>query len=123
MPAPDRLQKIFARVVRFAGVSAKLKIGCKTIDEQRKVPGLSGRRSFMHVGDVPGAVCAHPAAKKLSDAQLIGLFLHELGHLATGSGDAQADAWVFTALGIPIEYRGKLMLEWVDPEIIKEKRI
>lgn len=77
----------------------------------------------MHTGDIPGTVCCHPAAKKLSDSYLIGLFLHELGHMATNSGEKAADAWVFTQLGIPIEYRGELILEWVDPKIIKEKRI
>lgn len=94
---------------------ARCQVGCAQIAKDRKLPGVLGRRAFMHVGHHPaGAICVAPEAEKLSDEHLLGLFLHELGHIATQGNDMAADAWVFTALGVPIEYKGKLTLEWVN---------
>lgn len=74
----------------------------------------------MHVGHASDqTVCAHPDAAKLSRNFLYGLFFHELGHVATGSGEKDADLWVFQKLGIVIEYKGDKQLEWVSNEVLE----
>jgi hypothetical protein len=84
---------------------------CNEIRYQMR--GKERRRAFMHVGHNPTSICVDHAAEKLSDEYLTGLFLHEFGHLATPEGSEQdADQWVFRKLGIVIEYRGNLCLEW-----------
>lgn len=78
---------------------------------------LRGRRAFMHVGHHNGVVCTWlPALRKLTPNHLIGLYLHEFGHISTGKGDDAADRWVERNFGIHICYTGSLALEWVRSE-------
>jgi hypothetical protein len=84
-------------------------------DEVRSgMRGHARKRAFMHVAHQPDMICVAPEAVRLSKNYLLGLFLHEFGHIATDSPDDRiADAWVCEKLGITIQYRGPLCLEWV----------
>jgi hypothetical protein len=121
-PPPDlsRIADAFLRVLKATTrvapeLSANVKIkACPEVRHQLR--GKARRRAFMHVGhrpEYPYFICVHRAASHLSDEFLTGLFLHEFGHLATPGGSEQAaDQWVFAKLGIVIEYKGALCLEW-----------
>lgn len=98
----------------------KLLPGCREIQFQRRKKGFEGSRSFMHVGHARGgAICAIRNAAALSDGHLVGLFLHEFGHLAGGDSEPAADAWVEKELGVKIRYRAPLDLQWVPPEVVR----
>lgn len=71
----------------------------------------------MHVEHLKGKVCTILKAAALSDSHLVGLLLHEFGHLAGGADEPAANAWVTAKLGVVIQYRGSMELQWVDPEI------
>lgn len=76
------------------------------------------RRAFMHVGHKSNShVCVWPGTD-LSEPYLYGLFLHEFGHIGQGESESGADLWIMEHFGIPIEYKGPLCLEWVNPLII-----
>jgi len=78
---------------------------------------LKGRRAMMHVAHHPNIICAWAhAVLRLSANHLVGLFLHEFGHLGSRGNDQQADRWVKKHFGIEILYGGPLNLEWVSPE-------
>lgn len=72
----------------------------------------------MHVGHLSGAICHAKDCKSLSVNHLVGLLLHEFGHLATGGGEREADVWAFERLGVVIQYRSPILLEWVDDEAV-----
>lgn len=76
---------------------------------------LEGRRAFMHVGHLRRAVCTWaPAIGNMGLQYLVGLYLHEFGHLGSQGGEEAADGWVKEHFGITIHYRSKLQLEWVS---------
>lgn len=81
--------------------------------------GKARSRSFMHVGHVPGTVCFHLEMDKLPLNHIVGVILHEFGHIGSNGGEAEADAWVVAKLGITLEYKGKLCLEWVPDEVVR----
>lgn len=118
---PHRLGQIFNRVYWFIThkfprlANVDLAYNCPEIARDRKTrKGIHGRRSFMHVGHVANRICVTPEAGRLTSGHLVGMFLHEFGHLATNGDDSTADAWVFAFLGLTISYRGPLMLEWAN---------
>ena len=92
---------------------------CRELQFQRRAKGFSGCRSFMHVAHVKGAVCTIRNAAALSDQHLVGLFLHEFGHLAGGDSEPAANDWVKKQLGVEIKYRGPLDLQWVPPAVVR----
>ena len=93
----------------------KLSVGCDEIDAFRVAnPGTIGLRSLMHVGHLPNAVCALQICGGLPANYLIGLMLHEFGHLGSGGGEREADRWIRDRFKIPIYYRSKLDIEWVS---------
>lgn len=98
---------------------------CPVIKQGRnRDGGLAGRRYFCHAGHHPGMICAwSPAASRLKPPYLVGIFLHEFGHEATGGGEFEADSWVLAEFGIPLQYKGPLSLEWVSPRVILERGI
>lgn len=124
-----RLRNAFFRVARFvsetkpqlAGVS--LRGECKEVMEYRK----KSPRVFMCAAVDAKVICTWaPAVDKLPESHLIGLLLHEYGHLAGNASEEGADAWVWKTFGIPIEYKDygpAKDLEWVDPRIIKSSGI
>jgi hypothetical protein len=98
-------------------------------DRQKKGHPLLGRRAFMHSGHtrnqrggprVCTICCWGPATEELSGSFLVGLFLHEFGHLITRGNEKKADRWVFEKLGVPLRYKGDLKLEWVSPSMCKK---
>jgi hypothetical protein len=80
-------------------------------------------RAFAHVGHVRKTVCVAGAIALLPLPFLVGILLHEFGHAAGNRSDLAADRWVFEKLGILIEYRSALDLEWVSPKTVREMGI
>jgi len=83
---------------------------CETVRSDAPDP----RRAYMHVGHIKNAICVTSEGADLSVEHLLGLTLHEFGHLATGGGDGAADAWVFREFGLVVNYMGPETLEWVS---------
>ncbi len=111
--------RVFCAVQRRIPISRQIRIrvDCELIlrDRSSKEPSL-GRRAFMHTGHHADTICIASQTAALDKHHIVGLFLHELGHLLGRTGEPGADLWVMRRLGIPIEYRGKLGIEWVSPE-------
>ena len=85
-------------------------------DVTASAPGGQRERSYAHVGHWPGTVCAELIKfAELSLEHQVGILLHEFGHLGDEFGGEQgADRWVFVELGVALEYRGALDLQWVS---------
>lgn len=96
----------------LAGVTFGL---CSSVRKDAPDPA----RAYMHVGHRRRTICVADEAVRLSPGHLLGLTLHEFGHLATGGGDAVADGWVFREFGLVIAYRGPGALEWVSADEAK----
>ena len=98
----------------------KLSIGCSQIEAFRVAnPGTVGQRSLMHVGHLPGTICALPICGEIGHNFLVGLLLHEFGHLGSGGGEREADEWIKTNFKIPIYYRSGLDVEWVSEKDVR----
>jgi hypothetical protein len=118
------LRDYWGRVLRWARKKSarvpnlRLRVNCPlALSYQRKSP-----RAFMHTLHVPGTVCAVGIACGLSPEHLVGLMLHELGHpmaqAAYGRSEQEdADRAVKEFLGVKIQYKGDLLLEWVSPTV------
>ena len=126
---PERLERVWRRVLKFVYRNVQdlafpppALQTCEKIAQDRQTSGLTGRRSFMHAGHYPNTVCVWKGTR-LADSFLVGILMHEIGHLATGADDVLADKYVFEMFGLPILYKGPLKLEWVDPKIIRQRRI
>lgn len=88
--------------------------------EVRKGASRAGRsRAFMHTGHLPGRICYAPPTRLLSLNFIVGLLLHEFGHIGSGGGELEADNWVAVKLGIALHYKSKLCLEYVDSEVVR----
>jgi hypothetical protein len=81
-----------------------------------KTPFTRRSRAFMHTGHLPSRICYAPPTRMLALNYIVGILLHEFGHLGSGGGEVEADTWVAAKLGIALEYKGKLCLEWVDDD-------
>lgn len=121
----ERLLDVFLRVRSFVFNETgrfsrtNLQAGCPEIDVLRRTQrGYIGHRAFMHVGHIRNTVCSARPAAALSDAHLVGLFLHEFGHLAAGHDEPPANAWVKKSLGIEVLYKGPLDLQWVGSDVV-----
>ena len=103
-----------------------LRIGCPQIQRARRA---GNPRAFFHVGaHDPGKVCTVDAAAKLDDSYLVGLMLHELGHVIAAkefgrSDQIDADDAVRRFLGVKLHYHGPLLLEWVPPSVARRIRM
>ena len=133
MPRPSSLRNPVAHEPLFrAFVLAKAyaimrspeiqKASFKICPELRKgLRGAARARAYMHVGHASHhTVCAHPDAQKLPKNFIYGLLFHELGHVATGASEKNADLWVFQKLGIVIQYFSSQKLEWVSDEVLEK---
>lgn len=122
---PHKLGRLFAAVYwlvtkKFSNLErVHLQYGCSEIADRKTRPGVQGRRAFMHVGHVEGRICVTPEANRLAPGFLLGMFLHEFGHIGSGGDDTEADRWVFEHFGIPVTYRGPLTLEWVSDKALR----
>jgi hypothetical protein len=119
--ADERLGQVFLKVRAFVsrktGKHGKVRplVSCGDIFLLRRTNrNYLGDRAFMHIGHYPRTICMVRQAASLSDSHLVGLFLHEFGHLGGGSDEPAANAWVKKALGVEIEYRGPMDLQWVS---------
>jgi len=105
------------KVPALAGVTWR---GCPGV--RAGMRGTGRARSFAHVGHVRKTICVADAIASLPLPFLVGILLHEFGHAAGNRSDLAADRWVFEKLGILIEYRSSLRLEWVSPKTIRAMR-
>jgi hypothetical protein len=116
------LEEAFAKVRAFASAAdpALSDVELKPCAEVRKGTSRAGRsRSFMHTGHLPGSICYAPPTRILSVNFIVGILLHEFGHLGSNGGELEADTWVATKLGVALEYKGKLCLEWVGDDVVR----
>lgn len=120
-PPSSRLALVFRLVRNFVARKdsslawTKLNVNCRDIVLFRKMNrGKVGERSLMHVGHLAGTVCSLSLVERANEGYLFGLLLHEFGHLGSGGGERDADAWILSNFGIRIVYAGPLDLEWVD---------
>lgn len=121
----ERLSSVFLKVRSFVKSktgklgSVRPLVSCSEISLLRRSNrNYLGDRAFMHMGHMPKTVCMVRQAASLSDGHLVGLFLHEFGHLGGGAAEPEADAWVLKNLGIKILYRGPMDLQWVDRAVV-----
>jgi len=101
-----RITRSFRIVNRFVGhrfpefYEVGLYIGCPMAEEQHR----ADPRGYMHTHCRPETICSSWAAGELSMANLLGLFLHEFGHLIGGNEQADADIAILESFGLPILY-------------------
>jgi hypothetical protein len=78
-------------------------VGCPDCDREH------GKlwRNFMHVHHFPFTVCSASAVGSLGRASLLGLFLHELGHVIGGTRQSEADQAIWREYGLVISYDGR----------------
>ena len=121
-----KLELAFRVVQRFVSrrkqslAWTRLILNCPEIVRFRKYnQGKPGLRALMHTFHEKNAICALSVAGQLADGFVIGLFLHEFGHLGSGGGEREADRWILDNFGIRIQYVGELDLEWVDDWVIR----
>ncbi len=125
-PPSGRLELAFRLVKRFVSQAkpslawTKLAVGCPEIVLFRKMnKGKVGARSLMHTFHHPNTICSLSVVESAAEGYLIGLLLHEFGHLGSGGGEREADRWILDNFGIRIQYLGELDLEWVDQWAIR----
>lgn len=120
------LRAVWRRVHAWAAARSKLVprlsllVDCPEILKNRR----TDRRAFFHVGHRPGKVCTVRDAAKLSVNHVVGLMLHELGHpMATKafgqSEQGHADGAVSGFLGVKIQYKSPLVLQWVPDKVVR----
>jgi hypothetical protein len=119
--ADERLNNVFRKVRSFihsgTGKFAAVRslVSCSEISLLRRGNrNYLGDRAFMHMGHLPRTVCMVRQAAALSDCHLVGLMLHEFGHMGGGGAEPEADAWILKTFGIGIQYKGPMDLQWVD---------
>ena len=96
--------KRYPHVLRYG-----LNFGCPDCEAAHR----RHKRQFMHVGHVPGMVCCAAASARLPARNLMGMFLHEFGHVVGGPEQWDADLAIFNRFGIPIGYDEK-KLQYVE---------
>lgn len=118
----DAVSRVFPELA-----DTKLFVGCPHQEgrhghHQIKDTDKSGKnwRAFMHTNHFKKTVCTHPHAEtELPGRNLIGMFLHEFGHLindVVGLPNTQKNAdWVILKyLGIPIKYSNPGRIQYAD---------
>lgn len=91
--------------------SIKLDRKCRLVREDHK----EDPRVYAHVFHRQGnAICICPAFDRLRLEHKIGILVHEIGHLMSKGGEAEADLWVQENMGVDIDFRDTL--QWVDPK-------
>lgn len=124
----DRLYGAFVRVkayvLRCGGGNRAVDVSLRACGHIRAgMRGAARARAFMHTGHFPNNICTNMEASRLPDEHLFGILFHEFGHIFTGEGEGRADRFVFEKFGIPLKYKGKKRLEWVDLKILDQKGI
>jgi len=121
------LKAIFGRVLSFARSKSRfvpqleLFVGCSQIAWDRK----TSKRAFCHVFHRPGRVCAAPELITVPINYILGVMIHEIGHVLAlktwgRSSERDADIAVLKFLGINLEYRSDLVLEWVSNRVVEQ---
>jgi hypothetical protein len=83
---------------------------CKLVEQDHK----EDNRVYAHVFHKPKkTICLARAFDRLPLGHKIGIMLHEIGHLMSNGGEAEADLWVNDHLGIDIDFKNTI--QWVEP--------
>jgi len=72
-------------------------------------------RVYAHTYHAPFVVCVCRKFVSAPDEVILGVLLHEIGHLFGGKRERDADRFIYNTLGVKIRYKGKERLEWVSP--------
>jgi hypothetical protein len=124
--AQNVLREIFSRVLQFSRRKFKrtpnlsLSVGCWEIERYRR----KSKRSFCHVFHRAGIVCTVPVIVTLKINFIVGIFLHEVGHVIAmkewnRSEEPDADLAVLQFLGVNLGYKSDLTLEWVPNDVVQ----
>ena len=70
-------------------------------------------RVYAHVFHREWVICFCKAYSELSLPHQVGVMLHEIGHVMSNGGEAEADLWVDEQMGIDINFKDTL--QWVAP--------
>ena len=82
---------------------------CTLVERDHK----NDSRVYAHVFHKPDTICLCRAFDGLEGGHRVGIMLHEIGHLMSDGGEAEADLWVQDKLDIDIDFRNTL--QWVNP--------
>lgn len=108
MTAQKLLEHILAWYDQLPDI--KLDRKCKLVQKDHE----EDKRVYAHVFHRRGRViCLCRAFDRLALPHKLGILLHEIGHLMSNGGEAEADLWVNDNLDIDIDFRNTL--QWVDP--------
>jgi len=109
---------------RRSGKFKKLKHSfCKLADEAHAVDPRLYSHTFCPQPGREHTVCWARAMTELTDDQVAGICLHELGHYMAGPGDPEeseydaekaADVAVFLEFGVEMAYKGDNLIQSVD---------
>lgn len=126
-PAQIKLRSLWESVYHWAKRRSKkvprleIRFDCELMKKTR----AESPRAYMHTMHLGvGKVCISSDAADLPRPNIVGLFLHEIGHplaqaLYGRSEQEDADRAVKEVLGVSIKYKGALLLEWVAPPTVK----
>ena len=106
-------QQIFEHIIVWFGLPTQIQISrkCKLSERDH----AEDPRVFAHVFcDRTDTICLCKDFDLLPAGHKIGIILHEIGHLMSDSGEAEADLWVQDHLGIDIDFKD--LVQWVDPQ-------
>ena len=123
----DALQVIWGKVFSFATQKSKdvprlsLFVGCDVITQERH----SSKRAFCHVGHYSGKVCTVLDLVTVPVNYIVGIYLHEIGHCVSSNvwgslSEKDADLAVLKFLGVNLQYKSNLTLEWVPDSVVRE---
>ena len=84
---------------------------CKMADSINE----ESHRTYAHTYHAPFVVCVCRKFVSVPEEVMLGVLLHEIGHLFGGKRDRDADKFIYKTLGIRIGYEGKERLQWVSP--------
>mgnify|MGYP001562475383 CR=1 FL=1 len=92
--------------------------------EQANDEHAASARQFMHAGHRKNTICYAHATLSLARPWIIGLLVHEFGHLVLGGpnmdlpkhSEQAANEAGEAATGIKVVFKGPLRLEWSDPK-------
>jgi hypothetical protein len=102
--ARDLVSSKFPQVAEYG-----FEVGCPLVEQANR----KASRSLMHVLHKPGIICVARAALKQDRRHLLGLWLHEFGHVVGGPAQYDADSANWENFRIPIQY-DENMIEFVE---------
>jgi len=126
------IQKIFSKIKKFlisyheekwynGYCMSSIKLAyCKDIERERKTK-IDGERRLAHTGHEGGIICISKELSEMPYRNIIGVLLHEFGHILTDLGDEKVtDEYIHKTYGIEIKYDSELELQYVNEDVVEE---